>query len=165
VKDRGLGRELLPRVQTGLVSVIQNSPLSPRERSETGNTLSDIGDPRFREDVWWLPDETILGFVEISAGLFHMGEKGESIKIEIPYTYYISRYPVTQAQFQAFVEDGGYQEESFWLEAKAIGVWRAEKVQDRSRAESYGGFFEILNHPVVGVTWYEPGYRLNSSYH
>jgi formylglycine-generating enzyme required for sulfatase activity len=93
--------------------------------------------------------------VKIPAGLFQMGETGKSRSIEIPYSYYISRYPVTQAQFQAFVDDGGYQEESFWPEAKAAGIWQVGKVEGRSGAKSYGGFFDILNHPVVGVTWYE----------
>jgi len=155
VKDCGLGRELLPRVQTRLVSLIQNSPLPPRERAEAGNTLADIGDSRFREDAWWLPIDPLLGFIEIPAWPFQMGEMGKTINIEIPYTYYISRYPVTQAQFQEFVDDGGYRVEPFWPEAKAAGIWKDGMVQGRSGAKSYGGFFDILNHPVVGVTWYE----------
>ncbi len=155
VKDRSLGRELLPRVQARLVSVMRDSPLPPRERVEAGNTLAAIGDSRFRSDAWDLPDESLLGFVEIPAGLFQMGEKGKSRNIEIPYTYYISRYPVTQAQFQSFVEEGGYEEEQFWAEAKAAGVWATGKVRGSSGARSDGGLFDIPNHPVVRVSWYE----------
>jgi formylglycine-generating enzyme required for sulfatase activity len=161
VKDRGLGRELLPRVQVGLVKVMRDSPLPPRERAEAGNTLAAIGDSRFREESWWLPNEPLLGFVEIPAGSFQMGESRNSRSIEIPYVYYISRYPVTQAQFQSFAENGGYQEESLWAEAKAAGVWAAGKVkgrfdnEPRQQPEKVGDPFGLPNHPVVGVTWYE----------
>ncbi|MDT3778281.1 SUMF1/EgtB/PvdO family nonheme iron enzyme [Nitrospira sp. MA-1] len=153
VKDRSLGRELLPRVQNRLVSVMRDGLL--RQRTKASQTLVDIGDPRFRAAGWSLPDESLLGFVKIPAGHFQMGERWANKKIEIPYDYYISRYPVTQAQFQAFVEDGGYQEEALWLEAIAAGIWEAGKVQGRNGPKNYGGFFDLLNHPVVGVTWYE----------
>ena len=163
VKDRGLGRELLPRVQTRLVSVMRNSPLSPRERAETGNTLAAIGDHRFREDAWWLPYEPLLGFVEIPSGPFQMGEKGAITNIEIPYTYYIARYPVTQAQFQAFVDDCGYEDERLWVEAKTVGVWETGKVQGlfddkpkpRQQPRNSVPPFGLSNHPVIGITWYE----------
>ena len=144
-----------------LIQLMRESPLPPLERVEAGRHLAKLGDPRFREDAWALPDESLLGFVEIPAGPFQMGETGETRSIEIPYTYYIARYPVTQAQFQAFVEDGGYQEESFWPEAKAAGVWVAGKVKGqfddkpRQQPEEFRDPFGLPNHPVVGVTWYE----------
>ncbi|MGD9849667.1 MAG: formylglycine-generating enzyme family protein [Nitrospirales bacterium] len=155
------GIKFLETVKQRLEQLIQKSPLSPLERAEAGRHLAKLGDPRFREDAWWLPDEPLLGFVEIPAGPFQMGESGEGRSIEIPYAYYISRYPITQAQFQSFVDDGGYQEESFWPEAKSAGVWAAGTVQrrldnqPRQQPEKFGDPFGLSNHPVVGVTWYE----------
>jgi formylglycine-generating enzyme required for sulfatase activity len=96
---------------------------------ETGGGLAWLDAPRFRGDAWYLPDESLLGFVEIPAGPFLMGTREEDIpalldrlggereryewetpqhEIVLP-TYYIARYPVTVAQFRTFVEDSGYQ--------------------------------------------------------
>jgi formylglycine-generating enzyme required for sulfatase activity len=62
----------------------------------------------------------------------------------------ISRYPVTVAQYQAFVEAGGYKEQRYWTGAG--WKWRTE--QSVSGPESTGK--EVPgNHPQVGVTWYE----------
>ena len=32
-------------------------------------------------------------------------------------TFYIARYPITNAQFAPFVEDGGYKDRQWWTEA------------------------------------------------
>ncbi len=155
------GTQFLQRLQIRLQHVMQESSLPAIERAEAGRHLAKLGDPRFRKEAWWLPDEALLGFIEILAGPFQMGETGKSRNIQIPYSYYISRYPVSQAQFQAFVEEGGYEEESLWPEAKAAGVWKAGKVQGRfddeprQQPEWNRDPFLLPNHPVVGVTWYE----------
>ena len=51
-------------------------------------------------------------------------------KLSLP-RYYIARYPVTVAQFRAFVDASGYTPED---------------------EDSLHG---LLNHPVVNITWYE----------
>ena len=80
---------------------------------------------------------------------------------DIPYGYLISRYPITNAQFGAFVEAGGYRERRYWPEAERAGVWKdglvKARLDDEPRADPYdfGEPFNLANHPVVGVTWYE----------
>jgi len=78
--------------------------------------------PGFRSDMWFLPDDDMLGFVEIPAGPFIMGSnpaldrmayenerwsrtrrQGE---VTLP-TYYIARYETTVAQYAAYVRDTG----------------------------------------------------------
>jgi formylglycine-generating enzyme required for sulfatase activity len=115
--------------------------LEPKERAEAGDVLAKLGDPRFREDAWHLPDEDMLGFVEIPEGPFVMGSDEAQDKMardnEQPQheltlpTYYIARYPVTVAQFRAFVEDSDFQP---------------------GDADSLRG---VDNHPVVWVSWHE----------
>ena len=79
-------------------------------------------------------------------------------QVNIPYGYWIGRYPVTNAQFQAFVDDGGYRYDHFWAEAKAHGYWRKGQVKGRSdsqwryRPHDYNTPYTLPNHPVVGVT-------------
>lgn len=99
------------------------------------------GDPRFRRDAWFLPDEPLLGFVEIPAGSFLMGSDTErdsgafadetpQHEVTLP-SYYIARYPVTVAQFRVFVGDGG---------------------GTSNDPESLRG---QATHPVTHVTWHE----------
>jgi hypothetical protein len=87
-------------------------------RSRAGNTLARLGDLRFDPEQWHLPAETLLGFVEIPAGLFWMGsspekdgnvydDKQPQHEVRLP-TFYVARYPVTIAQFHQFVEMCGY---------------------------------------------------------
>jgi formylglycine-generating enzyme required for sulfatase activity len=73
----------------------------------------------------------------------------------------MARYPVTNAMFARFIEDGGYQDARWWSEANAAGVWREGRAKDWSgdvrnkpaywKDERFNG----PNQPVVGVTWYE----------
>jgi len=68
---------------------------------------------------------------------------------------------VTNAQFQEFVNDGGYRYEPFWAEVKVHGYWKNRQVkgrwdsQWRNRPYDFGIPYNLPNHPVVGVTWYE----------
>ncbi|MGH8631750.1 MAG: NACHT domain-containing protein, partial [Burkholderiales bacterium] len=68
--DSALGLDLLTRVRDRLVSLLVGGHLSPRERAAAGSTLGRLGDLRFHADARFLPDEPLLGFVEIPAGSF-----------------------------------------------------------------------------------------------
>ncbi|MCP4543643.1 MAG: SUMF1/EgtB/PvdO family nonheme iron enzyme [Chloroflexi bacterium] len=132
------GAAYLERLVPRLVEVLRQTPLGPIERAEAGKVLAQLGDPRFREDAWYLPDESalsivegpLLGFVEVPEGPFLMGERNEQHKVTLA-TYYVSRYPVTVSQFQAFVEESGY------------------------RPGNSDGLRGQGNHPVVRINWYE----------
>ncbi len=117
------------------------------------SSASDIGDGSgvstsaavagLRADAWFLPDDELLGFVEIAAGEFVMG--GEAAvdalafdnerwstrsaygTVQLP-DYYVGRFEVTVAQFRSFVENTGYV-----VDARAI------------RAPP--------DHPVAWVSW------------
>ena len=133
-------RPRVERIRQWLRCTLMQGALSPVDRAEAGAALAVIGDPRFRADAWYLPDDTLLGFVEIPAGSFLMGslpeDRGalEAEKPQHPVTLpacYVARYPVTVAQFRRFVEASGYQ------------------------PEEEDGWRGLANHPVVNVTWYE----------
>ena len=76
--------------------------------------LSQHSDRRFRDDVWWLPRDTHLGFVEVPGGQFQMGsgdndseawsEEHRRHHVDVS-SFFIARWAVTVAQFRAFVED------------------------------------------------------------
>jgi len=141
----------LDRVRRRLACLLAGGHLDPRERAAAGETLAELGDPRFREDAWHLPDEPLLGFVEVPAGPFLMGTREEGIQAlagrlggkrewyedEMPQhevllpAYYVARYPVTVAQFRVFVQASGYRPGD------------GDSLRGRP------------NHPVVWVTWYD----------
>ena len=66
-------RPKVERIRTWLVRTLQHNALPAVDRMQAGDALADVGDPRFRADAWYLPDEPLLGFVEIPAGPFLMG--------------------------------------------------------------------------------------------
>jgi len=134
-----------------LLEVVREPARPAWQRVSAGDTLALLDDPRFLPDTWHLPDEPLLGFVEVPEGPFLMGTREEEIprllerfggeqewyEREVPQhevilpAYYIARYPVTVAQFRAFVEASGHQPE------------------DESSLRG------LDNHPVVRVSWYE----------
>ncbi len=129
--DSALGEELLGRVTTRLVALVEGSQLAPRERSAAGVTLARLGDPRrgvgvrvFRPDAPPLPD---IVWCYVPPGPFWLGSPDDEPlaeareqplhQVDLPYAYWIARYPVTAAQFRAFVAQSGYTPEGRWLES------------------------------------------------
>lgn len=83
----------------------------------------------------------------------HYDDEKPRHEVEISYDYLISRYPITQAQYRVFVEAGGYTEQSrpYWTAAG----WQEKEEKGWTGPRQYGHPYEIANHPVVGVSWYE----------
>ena len=126
--------------------MLEVGALSALDRADGGRCLGEIGDPRkgVGLDADGLPD---IDWVEIPAGTFLYGDERE--ELELP-AYRLSRYPVTNVQYQAFVDIGGYSEKRFW---SADGwAWREE--EGVSAPEDYDGY-TLMNHPRVGVCWHE----------
>jgi formylglycine-generating enzyme required for sulfatase activity len=143
--------------------------VKPRLRAAAGNVLANLpaaaglsaagGDPR--PGVGVEPETGLPGIAwcYVPHGPFVMGSQDDPMAFgdeqpqhtrDIPYDYWISRYPVTVAQFYPFVEDPeGYRAHRWWT--KAGLKWRG----DRSGPVDYGEPWNLPNHPVVGVAWYE----------
>lgn len=64
-------------------------------------------------------------------------------------TFWLNQYPVTQGQYQAFIDAGGYSEARWWSPAG----WRW--LQDHPVAHPLYWLPNAGNHPVCGVSWYE----------
>jgi formylglycine-generating enzyme required for sulfatase activity len=128
-----------------VVSVILHPALSvlcvPSSFANQSNVAAAIPSeqrPRFRADAWSLPDDDLLGFVEIHGGPFTMGtdvkvdpqafdnERWQGT-VDVP-TFYIGKFEVTVAQFKAFADATGFKVDPQTLNAPA-------------------------NHPVTFVSW------------
>ena len=135
-------RTKLDRVRKWLVRIMEGERLPALERVNAGNALAVLGDPRFNPDLWCLPDDENLGFVEIPAGPFWMGSDKsldkDAFDSETPRhpvdlsVFLMARFPVTVAQFRCFAEETGRKLDSGWKGANRFD-----------------------NHPVVAVTWHD----------
>jgi len=123
-------------VQTLVETLGDDEHVRAHWRAAAGDVLARLGDPR--------PEVTTLegmALCHVPAGPFWMGSPDEDEmafddekplhQAELPYDYWLARYPVTVAKFRAFAE--------------AVG-----RVSEFSR--SLRG---LDNHPVVRVTWHE----------
>ncbi|GAK60834.1 signal transduction protein [Candidatus Vecturithrix granuli] len=160
------------------------APFPAVERALAGNILAQLGDPRpgvgYRslsgvegsgvegsgvegsgvegsgvEGSIRLPD---IVWCEVPAGKFIMGsneysDEGPPHRVTLSTPYALSRYPVTNAQYQAFVEDGGYTKQ--WQRCWSKEGWQWKEKNVKHGPEKYGGEFDLPNHPVVMVCWYE----------
>jgi formylglycine-generating enzyme required for sulfatase activity len=180
---------IMKRVRKWLLLIIESGYLTARERAEAGDALGRLGDSRFDPTFLYLPrqyqgqPEPFWGFVEIPAGPFIMGgrrrstggldvdEPGKLKKLDIPYTYWIARYPIIVAQFREFIQDHGYDNRNVWTNegwAWRTGEWDRSVDESllldwlkRRPPEQRGA--PILwdeqgiypNRPVIGVSWFE----------
>lgn len=149
------------RVAGWLVVLLAAGTLPARERAHAGDLLARLGDPR-KNVVPGTPEE--LGEMEfclVPGGPFIMGKgKQRRRNRTLERNFWISRHPVTVAQFAIFVEENGYEKSEFWREARAADVWKAGSIISRrlewvEDPETAVGPVSYSNHPVVNVTWYE----------
>ncbi|MCB9150923.1 MAG: SUMF1/EgtB/PvdO family nonheme iron enzyme [Caldilineaceae bacterium] len=155
------GSVYLQRLTGRLVDLVAQTQLTPRERADAGAVLGIMGDPRpgvglknGAPDIEWCeiaPGPFVMGSDKKVDGDAHSDETPQFTCTLIQEPYCISRYPITVAQYGAFVAAGGYESERFWTQAG----WRWRREEEISGPESYGGEFETPNHPQVGVSWYE----------
>jgi iron(II)-dependent oxidoreductase len=72
-------------------------------------------------------------------------------EVRITRGYWIDKYEVTNAAFQAFVEDGGYLTKEYWSEEG--WQWLSQQSIDELPQQCISE--EPPDHPRVCVTWYE----------
>jgi formylglycine-generating enzyme required for sulfatase activity len=92
----------------------------------------------------------VVEWCNVPSGPFIKGVGDESRVVDL-YSYSISKYLVTNAQFQAFVVAGGYTQE--WRHCWTNAGWLNKR--DRLGPPQFISPFTISNHPRIGITWYE----------
>lgn len=122
-------------VATLLATMRDDERVKPLVRARAGDALARLGDPR--KEVMTLDT---MEFCFVPRGPFWMGSEGPESRVigkEKPAhqvtvaDYWMAHYPVTVAQFRAFVQASGYK----------------PRDEDCLRG--------LPNHPVVYVTWYD----------
>jgi formylglycine-generating enzyme required for sulfatase activity len=155
------------------------SQVHPRVRASAGVALGVLGDHRAA-----VADVDGMEFCAVPRGPVTLGSavaitdddraRRQSLVseqhvhvCEVGYDYWLGRFPVTNAQYQPFVADGGYEQEELWVEANANGSWRPGEVQRNfwqgqdlqswweTGPYDYGTPYNLPNHAIVGISWYE----------
>lgn len=101
-----------------------------------------------------LPDQNM---VHVEGGRFLLGNNGldaldnekQAHWVQVD-SFWIDRFPVTQGQYQKFIEAEGYRQPQYW--SKEGWQWLQDNpVNHPTHWISNGG----EDHPVCGVSWYE----------
>ncbi|MBX3065495.1 MAG: SUMF1/EgtB/PvdO family nonheme iron enzyme [Anaerolineae bacterium] len=97
--------------------------------------------------------------VWVPAGVFRMGAVGDPEArpdeqpehvVSISQSFWIDQYPITNAAFQAFCDDGGYLKREYWT----TEGWRWLTVNSIKGPGNYPNF-TAPDQPRVGVSWHE----------
>ena len=130
----GLSAEASQRWVEHALRVLDTAGGSGRTRLALGELLGAFGDPRVLRPAdagYWVT-------VQSDTGVVCMG-----------------RFPVTNAEYQDWVDRGGYEDEAAWSEdglnwlATIDDPWPVRAKTDGSAP------FIVPNQPVVGVSWWE----------
>jgi formylglycine-generating enzyme required for sulfatase activity/class 3 adenylate cyclase len=121
-----------------LLAAIADPDVALRVRIAAGEVLGALGDPR--------PGEMVL----IPAGDFLMGEGSERHALSLP-DYRLGRYPLTNAEYRAFVEAGGYGDRRWWTDAGWNEIAQTQQEPRFWRDSRYNK----PNQPALGLSWYE----------
>ncbi len=165
-------RRQLDRVRAWQVDLLTGSELPARDRAECGRTVAGLEDPRpevleveAMQLCWVPPGPFRMGTEADSDASYFLLPESPPSDIDVPYGFWIGQFPVTQAQYRAFVEDGGYGEAQYWPEAIKTETWREARIEvfewsgrgtvRASRPQSFAEPFRLSNHPLVGVSWFE----------
>jgi len=136
-KKPGLVLERFLKPQDLLIEHLSQDSLSHKRRALFGRILSEFGDLRPGVGLAdnGLPD---IVWVAIPGGKICLGGVAHVFEVK---PFYLARYPVTNIQYQAFIDDGGYKNEKWWR------GFEKQNLQPSSWQES--------NVPRETVSWYE----------
>lgn len=141
-----LGRELAdaPQVEIAddarrkviatFVEAVERGDGASRDRLAIGAALGRLGDPRLRSPS----DEAYWATVQSEEGPFLLG-----------------RYLVTNHEFRAFVDQGGYDDPSLWTEQGRAWLAASTSTWPTLAERPDAATFIVDNQPVVGITWHE----------
>lgn len=142
--DEHVGRQLIPRLIGHLAALVSGGHLTAVERAQAGDVLGGLGDNR--PGVCTVVPE----MVRIEVASVEIGADGERHQVTLK-PFMLARYPITNAQFRVFVENGGYLKKQFWT---AQG-WEWSQRTEQRRGMLDDPVWGIDNRPAVGLTWYE----------
>jgi len=139
-----------PKGKRRVVRRTMLNPVTPRQRRAL-LALTRMVLPEATEALnRWTPP----GMVLVPAGPFGMGSTESDYEGPVHEVwvdaFWIDRYPVTNAQWAAFLKGGGWRRRELWTEAG--WEWKEAASPEPDHWDNYR---RRRGHPVRGVCWYE----------
>jgi len=136
----GVSDETRAIVQQALLQNMQDPALHRRARIQAGRVLGAVGDPRFTPVKVGKAEFILPDLIEIAGGTATLGsDDKEAYDDEKPphptevATFYLARYPVTNAEYRCFVDAGGYDNKNYWTSTGWL--WRQGELKDSGPVE------------------------------
>lgn len=128
--------------------LVTTGSLNPADRVEMGDLLAKYGDERkgVGLNTEGLPD---IAWCAVPAGkvvISALNGREKNREWEVKKPFFISRYPITVAQFRAFADSEDYHDHVYWNYSDIPQELR-ERPRDLDK--------QPANQPVVHVSWYQ----------
>jgi formylglycine-generating enzyme required for sulfatase activity len=153
-RGQRLRKELEGKFLEYCLSAIERE-VSVRERFQLALALGRLGDPRIVTDL-----RDPAAYMEIPRGIYRIGDNElhkrnaglaeRRLRVEEPFL--VSRFAVTNCQYNLFIEEGGYQDRQFWSDEG--WKWREN---NRVVEPQYwrDAKWNAPNKPIVGISYWE----------
>jgi Sulfatase-modifying factor enzyme 1 len=133
-------------VQQALLADLGNPDLHRRVRLHAGRVLGAVGDPRFTPQVMRGVRVILPDLVPVSGGTAIIGSRcwpwdRQAAAYERPRhqvrvaSFYLARFPVTNAEYACFMQAGGYETEHYWT--PTCWQWRQGQVENSGPVEDF----------------------------
>ncbi|MCB0200452.1 MAG: SUMF1/EgtB/PvdO family nonheme iron enzyme [Caldilineae bacterium] len=143
-------------------NTVTPQPTATETPQPVATPLPEAGTPRVDahgiEQVYVPAGSFVMGTGDDTAGLQapawarrELDWEKPAHEVQLTTGYWIDKTEVSNADFQAFVDDGGYRKQEFWSEAG----WQWLSQQDAENLPVACEGEEAADHPRVCVTWYE----------
>ncbi len=126
---------LFREVKEALLARMHNTQYDIRARLEAGLVLGDMGDPRLEDHGDYLLPE----FKPVAGGTYRIGDDESPFPGDKPEndvlvkSFEIAVFPVTNAEYRRFIDDGGYDDETWWDTPAALAWLRGESTAEGER--------------------------------
>jgi formylglycine-generating enzyme required for sulfatase activity len=171
-------------VRQGLAELLNDMqpPLPFKDRVHAGFLLGGLGhDPRLLDpatgtspdgrywcpveagEFWYGDDRPGREEKELSPDEYEPKRLAKLKQVHLDYSFQIARFPVTNAEYDRFIDAGGYTQQEWWTEQGSKFLLPGGHQYDRVSNEEnvtlprYWDDIRFNNpaQPVVGVSWYE----------
>lgn len=127
--DVAASEGLRAQLQHALVTRSRDPATDLRARINAGLALGTLGDPRFKRQQGPFGPFLLPPIVAIAGGVYAIGSDEGIETDEAPQhsvslkPFWLSQFPVSNAEFRCFIDAGGYQDERWW-DTPAAQRWR-----------------------------------------
>ena len=162
-----VGDTLRAELRAALVARSRDPAADLRARIDAALALGPLGDPRFERCTGPFGTYLLPPLVTVAGGAYRIAaatsqESHEEIEVRLP-TFAIGQFAVTNAEYQCFMDAGGYEDERWW-EGDTARAWRGgESVAEGMRWPFRESRRMILSWPDSKIKEYLEADRLSQT--